>query len=553
MASTKVPAIYRIPSKVDPELKNYLESVQEAIEIRLGRRGDELDRAITLRELISSGLASDLKSSPFNPNNPEVQTFQPKIIYDGTIPPLPTGFSAGAGFRTITLDWDMPPMANFSYTEIWRSEDSFIDNAVRVDTTIAFVWSDTVAYASTYYYWVNFVSTSGIVGPKAGPKSATTAADIGAVMSALSEEISVLPGFTALNSTITAKTEVIKATSAPGTRSGGSALQASDIWIDTDDNNQAYVRNSRVSAESNLATASSVTTVSAAVAAKTDVYRASSAPSGGTYVAGDLWIDTDDNQMYQWNGSAWASARDSGLATASALSVVEASATTANNLAGTKVKTFRQNGIPTSLAIGDMWFDTNDSNKMYIAEAVGADAVTSGEWVLAADAIVNSAGASITALSTAITNLQGDADASYVLQVNANGAVAGMVIESTAQGSSSSSSIAFQADQFSIWDGSGATSSSGNRTAPFIVDSGTVYIVSAMIQDAAITNAKIANATIESAKIITLEAAKIANLSATKIAAGSIETVAITIGASTGARVELDGGNSRIVVIDNSA
>ena len=42
--------------------------------------------------------------------------------------------------------------------------------------------------------------------------------------------------------------------------------------------------------------------------------------------------------------------------------------------------TFRQDGIPTSLNIGDTWFDTNDSNKQYRAASVGADQITSGEW-----------------------------------------------------------------------------------------------------------------------------------------------------------------------------
>jgi hypothetical protein len=598
MAETKIPAIYRVPSNTEPDLKRYLESVQEALEVRLGRRGDELDQAVTYRDLIDSNLAQ--RASRLNRViEPMTQNPTPSMPFNTT----PQNVQADGAFTKILVTWDDHQMGSlFARAEIWRSGVNDLNAAQLQSSVYGSVWTDTVDYNTTMYYWVRFVQrptgTGGdeTFGAFSDPAaSATTAANVTAVMTTLSEQISALPGFTSLNSTITAKTEVIKATSAPGTRSGGSALQASDIWIDTDDNNQAYVRNSnnngwekardgtlkadvdamvaslnssnsrsdttltasiaaeravRVSAESNLATASSVTTVSAAVAAKTDVYRASSAPSGGTYVAGDLWIDTDDNQMYQWNGSAWASARDSGLATASALSVVEASATTANNLAGTKVKTFRQNGIPTSLAIGDMWFDTNDSNKMYIAEAVGADAVTSGEWVLAADAIVNSAGASITALSTAITNLQGDADASYVLQVNANGAVAGMVIESTAQGSSSSSSIAFQADQFSIWDGSGATSDAGNRTAPFIVDSGTVYIASAMIQDAAITNAKIANATIESAKIITLEAAKIRS--------GTFEaSTVIKVGSSgsgaTDQRIEISAAANRILVVDDSS
>jgi hypothetical protein len=48
---------------------------------------------------------------------------------------------------------------------------------------------------------------------------------------------------------------------------------------------------------------------------------------------------------------------------------------------GNATQTFYQDGIPTSLAIGDMWIDTDDGNKLYIAESVGADQITAGEWV----------------------------------------------------------------------------------------------------------------------------------------------------------------------------
>lgn len=50
--------------------------------------------------------------------------------------------------------------------------------------------------------------------------------------------------------------------------------------------------------------------------------------------------------------------------------------------AGGYIQLFRQDGIPTSLHINDIWIDTNDSNKMYVAASVGADQITAGEWVL---------------------------------------------------------------------------------------------------------------------------------------------------------------------------
>ena len=50
-----------------------------------------------------------------------------------------------------------------------------------------------------------------------------------------------------------------------------------------------------------------------------------------------------------------------------------------------KTQTFIQDGIPTSIAIGDIWIDTNDENKLYIAASAGADEIAAGEWVLARD------------------------------------------------------------------------------------------------------------------------------------------------------------------------
>jgi len=45
-----------------------------------------------------------------------------------------------------------------------------------------------------------------------------------------------------------------------------------------------------------------------------------------------------------------------------------------------KVKIFRQDGVPTSVSIGDLWFDTDDNNKTYRAASIGANEITAGEW-----------------------------------------------------------------------------------------------------------------------------------------------------------------------------
>ena len=677
---TKVPSIYKIPTKADPELKQFANSVKEALEVRLGRRGDPRDRAITLRELIDSGLAKELKDNPFDPNTGfGVTDFAPPTFTSSTIPPTPTGFSVSAAYSSFILSWDNPQYNGFAYTEIWRSESDDIAAAVRVDTTRAFVWSEVVDYNTTYFYWVRHVSTSDVIGAFSSSGTGTTAVDIGAVMTSLSETLAALPGYdTLINTSVpnliaTAKaeaiasgTKIIKSDSEPSTREDSSDLQAQDIWIDTNDNNQMYVRDgssweeardgtlvtligttsftgsdvtaalataqsnvvtlttanaarvteiteleaittgysnsstiaaaitseatarasgdtanandittlettvnhgttgvaANATAVSNLSTAvglsgtastkitalestvnngstgvaanaSAIGTLNTSVATKSSTFAQASAPadnSANDLEAGDIWIESDDNnELHVWSGSSWDSRRD-GLTTAHATAITGIN-TSITNLQSHEQKTFVQDAVPNGGSVivkaGDLWIDTNDSNKVYRATADNAAAiVTSGNGWLLTD--IQGTTASVASVSTAVTTLEGDAAAAYVLQVNANGSVAGMVIENTASsaGDNSGSAIQFRADKFAIWNATGSDAGSGS-VAPFILDSGVVYIDMARIKDAAITNAKIGDLSADKINTGTLAAARLA---ADSISGNSISTASLNIG-----------------------
>jgi hypothetical protein len=202
---TKVPSIYKIPTKADPELKQFANSVKEALEVRLGRRGDPKDRAITLRELIDSGLAKELLDNPFDPNKGfGVTDFAPPTFTSSTIPPTPTGFSASAAYSSFILSWDNPQYNGLAYTEIWRHTIDEVGTSTRIDTTRAFVWSEEVGYNKTYFYWVRHVSTSDVIGPFSPSDTGTTAVDVGAVMTTLSETLASLPGYSVLTDADTA-------------------------------------------------------------------------------------------------------------------------------------------------------------------------------------------------------------------------------------------------------------------------------------------------------------------------------------------------------------
>ena len=172
---TKVPAIPPIPSNTDPQLKVYLNAVDEALKVRLGRVGDPKDRAVTVRELINSGLAENFLENPFSLSaGTPPNTFIPTDTVDITLPPDVTGFSGTGTFQKIILSWNLAQFSNFAFTEVWRHTSNNLGSAIRIDTTRAQVWSDTVDFNSNFYYWVRHVSTSNIVGQFAGAINVTT-------------------------------------------------------------------------------------------------------------------------------------------------------------------------------------------------------------------------------------------------------------------------------------------------------------------------------------------------------------------------------------------
>lgn len=173
---TKLPAIPPIPSNVDPQLKTYLSAVDEALKVRLGRVGDPKDRAVTVRELINSGLAENFLEEPFNLDaGTPPNTFIPVDgLVDLAVPPDVTSFSGTGTFQKIILSWDLAQFGNFAFTEVWRHTSNNLGSATRIDTTRAQVWSDTVDFNSNFYYWVRHVSTSNIVGQFAGAVNVTT-------------------------------------------------------------------------------------------------------------------------------------------------------------------------------------------------------------------------------------------------------------------------------------------------------------------------------------------------------------------------------------------
>jgi uncharacterized membrane protein len=192
---------------------------------------------------------------------------------------------------------------------------------------------------------------------------------------------------------------------------GLTAADAGDLWLDSDDGNKLYrysgtawvaVQDSAIqTALANAATAQST------AASKITTFVQTAAPTSGMST-GDLWLDSDDgNKLHRYSGSAWVAVQDTAIQTALT------NAASAANLADSKITTYYQTAAPTGLTAadaGDLWFDTDDGNKLYRYSGTA--------WVLAQDAQI---GTALANAATAQSTASGKITAFYQTSAPASG------------------------------------------------------------------------------------------------------------------------------------
>lgn len=191
---TKVPGIPPIPKDVTPSVRQFLTSLVEAVEVRLGRRGDPRDRAVTLRELITSGVASETKQAYFDPNNYNGSTvgFNPPSSFpESDQPYAPTSFTATGGYEVVNLFWDYARYRGHSHTEIWRHDSDVIGDAQLIGISSGTAYIDPIGESTTRYYWVRHVSTAGVTGPfsSSAGTAVATASNVSQLLTTLSGAI----------------------------------------------------------------------------------------------------------------------------------------------------------------------------------------------------------------------------------------------------------------------------------------------------------------------------------------------------------------------------
>lgn len=142
---TGLPAI---SSPMAPDVRQFLDRVADII------RSDEY---VTKTALKQAGVVTENEYGDLVPGDGQA---------DYTIPPTPTNVLASGAMTNILLTWDDPAQfyGNFAYAEVWRSATNVLDTAVKLGTTQAPIYADAVAPASTFYYWVRFVSRADVTG-----------------------------------------------------------------------------------------------------------------------------------------------------------------------------------------------------------------------------------------------------------------------------------------------------------------------------------------------------------------------------------------------------
>lgn len=168
------------------------QGLTENMQILTGQKGDRLDKALTLREAAAIGMINLRRNGsgvvvpelpPDKPTDPEWSGVQ--------TPTAPVNVTADGAFHTITLTWDAPSYKGHAFAEIWRSSKDNVSTAVRVGTTLANVYSDSVGKGFKAFYWVRFVNKNSMEGPyhSKGGLYAETSRDIQDIIDELDGQI----------------------------------------------------------------------------------------------------------------------------------------------------------------------------------------------------------------------------------------------------------------------------------------------------------------------------------------------------------------------------
>ena len=184
---------------------NFLERTREAVQEYLGKRGDPLNRGLTVRDLLTVGL---IQTSPGYGSSPYYHPIQPgpaikdEYVPDLTPPPAPTGVVLTPGISYITIQHDVAAYPNghghadtLVYGVVVAAGDTELptfEDALHVATFSGEVFSYACNPGQTWHFWLKWRSKDGVLSEPAGGLHGyvtTTGQDVGLLLDVLEGSI----------------------------------------------------------------------------------------------------------------------------------------------------------------------------------------------------------------------------------------------------------------------------------------------------------------------------------------------------------------------------
>lgn len=172
--SYKPVSIPALPVTTDPQMRQFLASIKESLEVRLNQRGSALDASPTFQDLLDTGILKikdGLTTIGGKQYSAEqllgiVQFSLPNWITSDTAPPPPTGLLVSTDRTNTILSWDASTFDQYAQTEVWRAPHNNLSEATLIGSTTGNTYTDGLPDAGlAYYYWIRDVSYNFLTGP----------------------------------------------------------------------------------------------------------------------------------------------------------------------------------------------------------------------------------------------------------------------------------------------------------------------------------------------------------------------------------------------------
>jgi hypothetical protein len=179
-----------LPPGIDPQLRMFLSSIKENLEVRLRQRGNALDASPTFKDLLDTGILK-IKDGVTTIGGRQytaeqllglVQFTMPDWITSDTAPPPPTGLVVSTDATNTILRWEESEFDQYSETEIWRATSNNLSLAKKIGSTSGSEFTDGLPDpGQVYYYWIRDVAYNFLTGPFNDVNGAPTSLGPGSV------------------------------------------------------------------------------------------------------------------------------------------------------------------------------------------------------------------------------------------------------------------------------------------------------------------------------------------------------------------------------------